>query len=453
MRAEETPYPGAWGELFRVYGGTAARAWGLMRRHLELGEGFAFITVLVPEPYAADLARLDLTAFLGTGGKELLQVELPSPGELAGLSTLLANLKLQPATGAVWAAAVPAGDSPDLQAWKDAWSTAVARVNERRDVFRSQIDVPLLFVGPLWLQEILLQHAPDLWSVRTLVVRLEAEPRPSAGETLVQFAKEQDATSSEQAKVTDPDFALAQAARLRTQPGRELELARLLMEAGVAARNRGRRVEALQAHQEAIDVLRQLNRRLPDRNEADLARGLNNLAVSLSRMGRREEALAPAEESVAIRRRLAERDPNAFEPDLARSLNNLANRLSEVGRHAEALAPAEEAVAIRRRLAERNPDAFVPDLAMSLGMISQVLEGNGRQAEALMRSAEGIALLRRLFEAMPRAFATTMGGLVQEYSRLCQSLGRQPDETLLGPVPMKLAQVKESSTGEDETQA
>jgi tetratricopeptide (TPR) repeat protein len=71
---------------------------------------------------------------------------------------------------------------------------------------------------------------------------------------------------------------------------------------------------------------------------------LNNLGNRLSELGRREEALQAAEEAVEIRRGLAETRPDALLPDLAGSLNNLGNRLSELGRREEALQAAEEAV-------------------------------------------------------------------------------------------------------------
>jgi tetratricopeptide (TPR) repeat protein len=83
-------------------------------------------------------------------------------------------------------------------------------------------------------------------------------------------------------------------------------------------------------------------------------------------MGRREEALQATQEAVDLYRRLAEQHPDAFLPDLAASLNNLGARLSEMGRRAEALQATQEAVDLYRRLAEQHPDAFLPDLAASL---------------------------------------------------------------------------------------
>ena len=49
----------------------------------------------------------------------------------------------------------------------------------------------------------------------------------------------------------------------------------------------------------------------------ELARVASNLAIRLSELGRREEALEPAEEAVEIYRSLAKQNPDAFRPDLA----------------------------------------------------------------------------------------------------------------------------------------
>jgi len=53
----------------------------------------------------------------------------------------------------------------------------------------------------------------------------------------------------------------------------------------------------------------------------DLAMSLNNLGNCLSDLGRREEALEPTEEAVEIYRQLAKSNPDAFMPALATSLN------------------------------------------------------------------------------------------------------------------------------------
>jgi tetratricopeptide (TPR) repeat protein len=141
---------------------------------------------------------------------------------------------------------------------------------------------------------------------------------------------------------------------------------RSLNNLGVMLSEMGRRAEALQATQEAVDLYRQLAAQHPDAFPPYLAASLANLGNRLSEMGRRAEALQATQEAVDLYRRLAAQHPDAFLPDLAASLANLGIRLSEMGRREEALQATQEAVDLYRRLAAQHPDAFLPDLARSL---------------------------------------------------------------------------------------
>lgn len=54
-------------------------------------------------------------------------------------------------------------------------------------------------------------------------------------------------------------------------------------------------------------------------------------------MGRREEALDAVQEAVELYRKLANENPAESSPDLAASLNNMSKFLSELGHREEAL--------------------------------------------------------------------------------------------------------------------
>jgi len=228
------------------------------------------------------------------------------------------------------------------------------------------------------------------------------------------------------------DFYQARLARtLREEPE---ERARVLNMLGFALSEMGRRAEALQATQEAVDLYRRLAAQRPDAFLPDLAMSLNNLGNRLSEMGRREEALQATQEAVEIRRRLAAQRPDAFLPDLAMSLNNLGNRLSEMGRREEALQATQEAVEIRRRLARQYPEAFLPDLAESLGAYGKALLGLGRAPEAREAFAEGLRILLPFVQEIPAAFHERAEELLQGYLRACAAAGEAPDEALAAQV-------------------
>ena len=166
----------------------------------------------------------------------------------------------------------------------------------------------------------------------------------------------------------------------------------------------GRRQEALENAQQAVETYRKLAEANPDAFLPNFAASLNNLATFNSELGRRQEALENAQQAVEIRRKLAEANPDAFLPGLATSLNNLATFNSELGRRQEALENAQQAVEIRRKLADANPDAFLPDLAMSLNNLAIQLSELGRRQEALENVQKAVEIRRKLAEANPDAF-------------------------------------------------
>ncbi|MGW0828044.1 tetratricopeptide repeat protein [Streptomyces sp. NPDC002845] len=181
----------------------------------------------------------------------------------------------------------------------------------------------------------------------------------------------------------------------------------------------GRRGEALDASDEAVEIYRRLAADNPAVFEPALADSLANHGIDLSRAERRDEALTATEEAVEIYRRLAADNPAAFEPALARTLSNLCGDLSGIGRWDEALDASEEAVEIRRRLAADNPAVFEPDLAHSLANHGIDLSQAERRDEALTATEEAVEIYRRLATHNPAAFEPD---LARTLSNLCTVL-------------------------------
>jgi tetratricopeptide (TPR) repeat protein len=238
------------------------------------------------------------------------------------------------------------------------------------------------------------------------------------------------------AALPDPDRTLAlrpfladlYRARLARTPREEPEeRARVLNRLGFALFELGRRAEALEATQEAVEILRQLAQQNPDALRPELARSLHNLGVRLSALGRRAEALQATQEAVEILRQLAQQNPNAFLPELARSLNRQGFALSELGRRAEALQAAQESVEILRQLAQQNPDTFLPDLARSLNNMGIWLSTLGRREEALQATQESVEILRQLAQQHPDAFLPDLARSLNNMGNRLSALGRREE--------------------------
>ncbi len=189
----------------------------------------------------------------------------------------------------------------------------------------------------------------------------------------------------------------------------------------------GRREDAIEAIEEAVEIRRKLAAQSPDAFNPNLSNSLSNLSVLLSKLGRREDAIEAIEEAVDLYRKLAAERPDAFNPDLAMSLNNLSNRLSKLGRREDAIEAIEGAVEIYRKLAAQSPDAFNPDLATSLNNFSVFLSELGRREDALEASEETVDLYRKLAAERPDAFNPDLASSINNLSGDLSKLGRRED--------------------------
>jgi tetratricopeptide (TPR) repeat protein len=236
--------------------------WQALLTHFDLGEGFAFIVLLVPNNDGAEVCREALDEYLNQSRKRVLKIAVQEPGDLKDLSTTLPGLQVPIDCGAVWAAAAVPEAVPDHHKWLEGWSEAVARLNHVRNGLLRHFKIPLIFVGAPWLQEVLRENAPDLWSVRTLVASVE--PRVESAEFQTRGFSPDARTSR---RGPDPELAMGEANRLRGEPGKELAVARLLFRAGLGFEFQYRIREAAEAFSES-STLRKCTG-APVRDQAD----------------------------------------------------------------------------------------------------------------------------------------------------------------------------------------
>jgi tetratricopeptide (TPR) repeat protein len=126
----------------------------------------------------------------------------------------------------------------------------------------------------------------------------------------------------------------------------------------------------------------------------DLARALVNKGIALSDLGHHKEAIDCYDEAIEIRRRLVEVEGRVeLENDLASALMNKGNALSYLGHPKEAIDCYEEAIGIYRRLVEVEGRVELEnDLAGALMNKGVALSDLGRLSEALQCYDEGIGL-------------------------------------------------------------
>jgi tetratricopeptide (TPR) repeat protein len=387
--------------------------WAAFLRHLDYNVGFAFVVLLVPDKVGLRICQEALHEHLAKEGLAVAEVSSPSPDRLQGLVEVLLQLVPGPEIGAVWTEVTVPEISPDFDEWKKALEEAFLRLNPHRNRLQGQIPCTWVFAGPSWIQPIVREAAPDIWSVRSMVVRVEPQ-----GKGYIEEERWPESSSIEIAEnAPDPEFSLAEAARLRGKPGQELTLARVLFRAGVGLLGERQFESAYKAFQESLD--------LKTRFQApglDLAQTYLNLAGAVSELGLYQQAVAYLEQAVTISRQSVGAREGGALPFLSAALNNLGNAYGRLGLNEKALLAMEEAVQTRRNMAASEPTAFLPQLAMSLNNLGSRYGALGRYVDALSTSLEALAIRRYLAAQFPEtempALALSLGNLGNRYSAL-----------------------------------
>ncbi|MCP4653828.1 MAG: tetratricopeptide repeat protein [bacterium] len=145
------------------------------------------------------------------------------------------------------------------------------------------------------------------------------------------------------------------------------ELVTALKLQGEALTSLGRRGEAREIYEEALDLCREVAERDPQLRSPLLAEVLNNLALLLADLGQREKADALYREAIAIYRKLPHK---RYLASLALTLNNFGNLMVDTNRLDVALPTHEEALHFRRLLFASNPERYRADLSQSLYNLS-----------------------------------------------------------------------------------
>ncbi|HEY0097803.1 MAG TPA: tetratricopeptide repeat protein [Pyrinomonadaceae bacterium] len=239
-------------------GVAASPEWRSLLTHFELApDDFAFIVLLVPDRDWAEACRQALERFLISSRKKLLAVHFEDAREFRDeLATRLLSLQAGDDIGVVWVSEAVTEAAADYDEWAQAWRVAAGRLNQYRNPLRRQFHVPLIFAGAPWIQVTLREAAPDLWSVRTQVVRIIPPAAEDRGETESPVSQQTFTSDLVEGRAIDPFFALKEAERLRGESGKEMALARLLARAGLGFKARYRWDEAKQALTEAVELHR-----------------------------------------------------------------------------------------------------------------------------------------------------------------------------------------------------
>ena len=252
---------------------SVSEEWQKLLTHFDWGVGFSFVVILVPNPQDAEIRRQALERTLAAENKTITRISFSSPDELKQLAGTLLDLQTAPDTGAIWVSAVVSEANKDFLEWQAAWREAVARLNQFRNHLQQRFSLTLLFVGAPWLAETIRTYAPDLWSVRMLVIDIEPDASPLR-DLQAAHQRYEPVTQSFSDSAPNVELALKAAAKLRGKIGNEAELVLYLIRAGHGLYDIFHLSEAEEVLKEAIQIQRQL-----DPKSEQLAEALYYLGV------------------------------------------------------------------------------------------------------------------------------------------------------------------------------
>ena len=387
--------------------------WQALLRHFDFNDGFAFILILVESAENAAYCREAVSDYLrDNGGGRIRRLLCNYPNDAQELPFLLHRPSGLDSQQTLWVESVVPETSvtPEtLEKWKSAWRVCFASLNQIRNQMQHSIPGALVFAVAPWVQQIIRNIAPDLWSIRSTVVQLS--PRIANSQAESASTPSFRGPESDPSLAPDPEFAEQEASRMQGKAGKELAQAQILQRAGEGYLSRAEPVQAIRVLKEAEALQIQVSAPAADISQTKTLLGRayrtnaqwpqaeqyfrEALEMDRSRMGEDHPTIATDLEDLARLlldiNRLEEAEPlfrdalaieeKTYGPDHTRvavSLNSLATLLQKTNR-------SSEAELLYRRALEINERSFGPDhpqVAIDLNNLAFLLKDDNRLAEA-----------------------------------------------------------------------
>ena len=384
--------------------------WQQLRRQFELADGFWLGFVFCPSPRTVAVLRRRTGQVLKFRAQRLRVIRPSLPDDFGSFLPALFEPESAQA-GCIWIESIhtssPTRHARESGDWTLAWDSFLLRANERRDAMRRHLGGGLILAAPPEVKPRVRDAAPDLWSIRSLVLELRPSSTTSSGggnrDSLLTREIRREADNVLPDASIDVEFGLAEADRIvrrieGAQGHSRHGLARILLRAVEGLLEQGKTQDAVERARQAVAVLR---------GQSGGEHLLADALSSSSRAARADNDISVAleclEESLVVRRRLLDTygvTPQALR-DLSIGLGNLGDLHFECGELPAAIAVYDESLALDRRLLDtcgETPQGL-RDLSISLGRLGTVRRETGDVAAATAAYEESLALRRRLVDA------------------------------------------------------
>jgi len=375
------------------------RDWRQLGRSLELAQGFAYYLVFTNWPEQNQAGKVLMNDALQARGLSLQVVVPDDPARL--VETAIAALfrtDLPPATP-LW-----------LECWRygldDAWNLArrklMARLNEGRGRLEKEVLRPLILLLPRDGVLRAAEDAPDMWSIRKLVLHLErpaptelpTEPYP---ERIVEEPPTPEHITRAERRLADWQRQWAKAEAHGDMQTLSLSDAWIAIDALLEA---GRLRDAQIVAGQALTASRACRDDSQPHTLRDLSVSLDKVGEIYRSLGDMEAARVAFVESLALCRQLRGTfgDTPLVMRDLSVSLNDLGRVYQDLGDLEAARLIYAETLAINRQLRVVLGDTplTLQDLSVSIDNVGQLARDRGDLEIARIAFAESLALRRHL---------------------------------------------------------
>jgi len=363
--------------------------WQRLREQVDLASGFWLAFIFVSAAATANVLFRRLEAHLRLHG---YGIERFHPSEPSELPLALQALQLPDRSNerGLWIEAVHAdapASSDESSPWALAWDALMLRTNEQRDALRRNLKAPLLFVTHATIKPRIREAAPDLWSVRSIVV--EIAPTPAASPLPPMDHAELDRPEIV-VPSPDPERALEEAQRRLERGGDPRSALAAFMRAASGFLDHARAVDALEPARAAVAIAEGL----PPGGHLDVVAALQTLARAEDESGDPVSALDHLRQAQAI----AEQRESGDER-LMFILGDYSRIAFRVGDLSTALQYAERALTLARPMATQSDSNTVTNLVRVLLLIGDVHRDRGEFARAQSFYEEALSSVQRLAAA------------------------------------------------------
>ncbi len=155
-------------------------AWRQLKQHAEWAEGFWVAFIFSPAARPLHELQGRLREQLAAIDRALRVIHPENPAALRTSAEELLDADSR-AAGCVWLEALHVDSAGVVDAdaggpWRSAWVWFLQRLNERRELTQRALSGGLILSGPPALKATFRESAPDLWSIRALLLELAPTP-------------------------------------------------------------------------------------------------------------------------------------------------------------------------------------------------------------------------------------------------------------------------------------